>query len=335
MLPLLELKNISKDYGCSERLTGKEDSDFHVLRNVNFAINPGESIGLIGESGCGKTTLAKIAAGLVNPTQGQVLYSGKNIKSFNFEDMQRVRKDVQIIFQSSQSIFNPYHTIGKSLRQALENFEKLSKNEMEKRITAILDKVGLDSSFALRYPEKLSGGQRQRANIARALIVQPRLIICDEPVASLDFSIRKKTLDMLKGLIQEMSLTCLFISHDISTVYYTCQKVAVMYQGVMLEWFPLTPDRHLGPVHPYSRSLLDCVPVSHPARRIKGREKRLAEPEQKVLFRKGCVFYERCPHSQPGCGKQAPALQPLAEGHFVACHRYHLQENISVQQVVL
>ncbi len=323
MLPLIELKNISKDYGSLERFKGGADSSFPVLKNVSLTIRQGESIGLIGESGCGKTTLAKIAAGLLEPTQGEVLYGGKNIQSFSFAAMQKVRKDVQIIFQSSQSIFNPYHTIGKSLRHALENFEKLSKSEMESRVTSILERVGLDASFAFRYPEKLSGGQRQRANIARALIVQPRLIICDEPVASLDFSIRKKTLDMLNGLVQELSLTCLFISHDISTVYYTCQKVAVMYQGVLVEWFPLIPGKPSEPVHPYSRLLLESVPICHPNRRAT-REKKRQDASKTLFDEAGCVFYASCPDGKPCCAKQAPKLEPLEEGHFVACHQSHL-----------
>jgi len=324
MIPLLKLKNVSKNYASLKSFRHYTDSSQDVLKNINFSIHSGESIGLIGESGCGKTTLAKIAAGLEKPTAGQVLYSGTDIQKFNFTTMQRVRKDVQIIFQSSKSIFNPYHTIGKSLRHALENFEDLSEHEMKNKIAAMLERVGLDASFADRYPEKLSGGQRQRANIARALIVSPKLIICDEPVASLDFSIRKKTLDMLNELIREMSLTCLFISHDISTVRYTCKKIAVMYRGVIVELFSLEEGNSLKPEHPYSRMLLNSVPICHPRQRT---ERRPIPPScfGKEEFKgNGCVFYDLCDCKQPRCADTTPELNELGKAHYLACHRYSL-----------
>ncbi|WP_347490640.1 ABC transporter ATP-binding protein [Desulfoscipio sp. XC116] len=318
MVPLLELRGISKNYASHGVFRGGTDSQ-DVLRNVSFQINEGESLGLIGESGCGKTTLAKIAAGLEAPTKGQVLYSGEDIREFDFATMQKARKNVQIIFQNSKSIFNPYYTIGNSIKHALENFERLTGNEIKMRVNYMLERVGLDSSFADRYPEKLSGGQRQRANIARALIARPKLIICDEPVASLDFSIRKKTLDMLNDMIRDMSLTCIFISHDISTVRYSCKKVGVMYRGTLVEIFPLESGLTPRPKHPYSQMLMDSVPILHPSQRSVRKHIKTEELNQAKRYENGCVFYSLCGSRRQICSDVIPDLKDMGNGHYVAC----------------
>lgn len=321
MNPLLELKEISKNYDLP-RSFGRNNAHLHeVLKKINLQMYLGDNIGLIGESGCGKTTLAKIAAGLEKPTHGQVLYNGKDIRQFNFTAMQKSRKDVQIVFQNSKSIFNPYHTIGKSLKHVLENFERLPKEEIKSRIGTMLEKVGLDESFADCYPEKLSGGQRQRANIARALIAEPKLIICDEPVASLDFSIRKKTLDMLNELINTMSLTSVFISHDISTVRYTCKKVAVMYRGSIVEIYPVEPGST--PQHPYSRMLMDSVPVSHPRQRIKQPHGKRSNIVNMNEDGNGCDFYNLCSCRNTDCLDARPDLKNMGGGHYLACYSCH------------
>lgn len=186
----------------------------------------------------------------------------------------------------------------------------------------MLERVGLEASFADRYPEKLSGGQRQRANIARSLIVQPKLIICDEPVASLDFSIRKKTLDMLNDLIREMALTCIFISHDISTVRYTCKKVAVMFRGTLVEMFPLEANLMPQPGHPYCRMLMDSVPISHPNQRNTRRHFKIDLLDQTNNYDSGCVFYSRCQYKRPDCTIAVPDLRDMGNDHYVACCNY-------------
>jgi peptide/nickel transport system ATP-binding protein len=264
---VLELQNLSKAYENKSLFLRSVTRRVEAVNQVSLRIHKRQCIGIIGESGCGKTTLAKMAVGLETPDAGKVLYRGEDINRLSFREMQRVRRHVQIIFQNSRSAFNPYFTIGKSLRQVLENFEILSRAECGKRIAGMLEQVGLDPSFADRYPEKLSGGERQRANIARGLIVRPELIICDEPVAGLDFSLRKNTLNLLKRLIADFGLACVFISHDISTVCYTCGEVAVMHQGSLVEEIKLTPEGAIHARHPYTKRLLASAPAAHPSLR--------------------------------------------------------------------
>ena len=270
METILEIQGVSKSYENKSLFLHSVNQRVEAVKQVELSIQKKQCIGLIGESGCGKTTLAKIAVGIDKPDSGRVLYRGTDIHKLRFQEMQQVRKHVQIIFQNSRSAFNPSYTIGKSLQQVLNNFETLTKSESRKRVVTMLEQVGLDASFAERYPEKLSGGQRQRANIARGLIVKPELIICDEPVASLDFSIRRAMLDLLKNLISQMGLACIFITHDISTVRYTCNEVAVMHQGAIVEQIALSSDRQIHATHPYTRKLLDCVPASSPSERRRG-----------------------------------------------------------------
>ena len=297
-----------------------------AVNHVSFRLYQGETLGLVGESGCGKTTLARTVLRLIEPTQGSIQFDGVDLMAQKKKQLRVMRKDMQIVFQDPYSALHPRMTV----RQIIEEPMRIrgmytGPGERKERVSALLKMVGLNDSHMNRYPHEFSGGQRQRIVIARALATQPKLIICDEPVSALDVSVRAQILNLLRDLQEELGLTYLFISHDLSVVEHLCDRVAIMYLGQMVE-LGSNEDIFNHPLHPYTKALLSAAPqVGEFGRRdrilLEGDIPSPADPPS------GCRFRTRCPHATQACA-QAPERVEAEPGHFVACHRFReLEEN--------
>ena len=315
---ILEVKNLHKQF-TSKGITVKAVSD------VSFEVKQGETIGIVGESGCGKTTLGRCIVRAYQPTSGGVTYIDKDGNEIDFlkidkKTMKQYRKEIQMIFQDPYSSLDPRMTVLDIIKEPLQaNFPKMPKEEMERRVMDIAAKVGLNTTYLKRYPHAFSGGQRQRIGIARALILNPRVIVCDEAVSALDVSIQAQVINLLHDLQKEFNLTYLFISHDLSVVEYISDKVGVMYLGKMVE-FAETKELFSHPMHPYTESLLSAVPVADPTQQmdripLEGEIPNPANPPS------GCFFHTRCRYCTEKCAQVAPEYVEMEPGHFVACHR--------------
>ncbi len=296
-----------------------------AVTDVSFTVREGETIGIVGESGCGKTTLGRCIVRAYEPSEGQVLYTTAEGETIDFlkidkKVMKRYRKDIQMIFQDPYSSLDPRMTVYDIIKEPLQaNFPKMPKREMEARVMDIAARVGLNTSYLKRYPHAFSGGQRQRIGIARALVLSPRVIVCDEAVSALDVSIQAQVINLLHDLQQELGLTYLFISHDLSVVEYISDKVGVMYLGRLVEYAP-TRELFSHPMHPYTESLLSAVPVADPTVKqeripLTGEIPNPANPPS------GCHFHTRCRYCTGCCREQTPPYVEVAPDHFVACHR--------------
>ena len=314
---ILDVKNIHMNFN-SKGICVRAVSD------VSFTVNEGETIGIVGESGCGKTTLGRCIVRAYEPTSGQVLYTTEDGETIDFlqidkATMKKYRKEIQMIFQDPYSSLDPRMTVLDIIKEPLQaNFPKMPKAEMEQRVMDIAAKVGLNTSYLKRYPHAFSGGQRQRIGIARALVLNPRVIVCDEAVSALDVSIQAQVINLLHDLQKEFNLTYLFISHDLSVVEYISDKVGVMYLGKLVEYAP-TERLFENPMHPYTESLLSAVPVADPTIQneripLQGEIPNPANPPS------GCYFHTRCRYCTEKCKECAPEYQELEPGHFVACH---------------
>lgn len=315
---ILEIKNLYKEF-TSKKISVKAVTD------ISFNINKGETIGIVGESGCGKTTLGRCIVRGIPATSGKVLYTAEDGVTYDFlsidkKKLKELRKDIQMIFQDPFSSLDPRMTVLDIITEPLKaNFPKMAKSEMELRAAEIAEKVGLNPSYLKRYPHAFSGGQRQRIGIARALIIHPRVIVCDEPVSALDVSIQAQVINLLKDLQKEMGLTYIFISHDLSVVEHISDKVGVMYLGKMVE-FAETVSLFSKPLHPYTEALLSSVPVADPTVKmnriaLKGEIPNPANPPS------GCYFHERCSYCIDKCTKVSPEYREIEKDRFVACHR--------------
>lgn len=296
-----------------------------AVTDVSFPVAEGETIGIVGESGCGKTTLGRCVVRAYDATAGSVTYVASDGKKLDFlsidkETMKKYRKEIQMIFQDPYSSLDPRMTVLDIIKEPLlANFPKMPKAEMEQKVKAIAEKVGLDTTYLKRYPHAFSGGQRQRIGIARALVLRPRVIVCDEAVSALDVSIQAQIINLLHDLQQELGLTYLFISHDLSVVEYISDKVGVMYLGKMVE-FAETKALFSHPLHPYTESLLSAVPVADPTVRneripLGGEIPNPANPPS------GCYFHTRCRFCCDKCKQEVPVYREMEPGHYVACHR--------------
>ncbi|MGN1018770.1 MAG: ABC transporter ATP-binding protein [Aristaeellaceae bacterium] len=296
-----------------------------AVTDVSFPVDEGETIGIVGESGCGKTTLGRCIVRAYEPSEGKVIYTAGDGETFDFlqidrQTMRRYRKEIQMIFQDPYSSLDPRMTVLDIIKEPiLANYPKMPKAEVERRVMDIAAKVGLNTSYLKRYPHAFSGGQRQRIGIARALVLNPRVIVCDEAVSALDVSIQAQVINLLHDLQQEFGLTYLFISHDLSVVEYISDKVGVMYLGRMVEFAP-TRALFSHPMHPYTESLLSAVPVADPtvvSERIplEGEIPNPANPPS------GCYFHTRCRYCTDRCKEASPDYLELEPGHYVACHR--------------
>ena len=313
---ILRVKNISK------RFTSKGVC-VRAVTNVSFDVREGETIGIVGESGCGKTTLGRCIVRAIEASEGEVIYTAKNGETNDFlkldkKQMKDVRKEIQMIFQDPYSSLDPRMTVIDIIGEPLEaNYPKMKKSEREQMVIDIAKKVGLNTTYLKRYPHAFSGGQRQRIGIARALILQPRVIVCDEAVSALDVSIQAQIINLLKDLQKEMNLTYIFISHDLSVVEHISDKVGVMYLGKLVE-FGETEKLFSSPHHPYTEALLSAVPVADPDIQSE-RIPLMGEIPNPANPPSGCYFHERCKYCQHKCAEEVPELREV-DGRLVACH---------------
>lgn len=303
--PLLEIRGLQKYY-TAKKVKNSKNQVVKAVDRVDLTVEAGEILGLVGESGCGKSTLGKTILKLHSVTGGQILFHGEDITGCSEHQMRPLREKIQVIFQDPYASLNPKKRVIQSVMAPLNAARKYTKEEKIQKVKNILKEVGLDEKYLDKYPHEMSGGQRQRVVIARALINNPELIICDEPVSALDVSVRSQVLNLLKDLKQERNLTYLFISHDLSVVEYLCDKVAVMYLGRIME---LAPKKYLfkDPLHPYTKALLSAIPV--PDIHVKKEEIILeGEVPSPLDPPAGCLFHTRCPDAWEQCRTQAPKL---------------------------
>lgn len=312
-VPLLQINNLYKHFTVGQETLKAVDG-------LHFSIFKGETVGLVGESGCGKSTAGRTIIRLYEPTEGEVLFQGKNIYTLSDVEMTKVRREIQLIFQDPYASLNPRMTIEEVIAEPLHIHRMYTKNEKKKRVEELLELVGLRAEHKNRLPHEFSGGQRQRIGIARALALNPKFIVCDEPISALDVSIQAQVVNLLKELQQEMGLTYLFIAHDLSMVKYISDRILVMYLGKMVELADSETLCHQ-PLHPYTQALISAVPIPDPS--VK-RERIILKGDvpSPINPPSGCVFRTRCPQAMEVCSAVVPEWIEEKPGHFVACHLY-------------
>jgi len=318
--PLLEVKDLKVHFPIRGGLFGAPLGYVRAVDGISFAINEGETFGLVGESGCGKTTAGNAILRMVQPSSGKVFFAGEDMTEAKRKALFNIRRNMQIIFQDPASSLNPKISIGKSVGEPLFVHEGLRGQELRERVGILLETVGLGRQQALRFPHQFSGGQRQRVVIARALALRPKLVVCDEPVSALDVSVQSQVLNLLNALQRDLGLAYLFISHDLSVVRHISDRVAVMYLGKIVELAP-TLELFEHPAHPYTQVLIAAIPLPDPVAQrrrqpviVKGEIPSPANPP------KGCAFHTRCPLAENICRAQRPPLIERSAGHWAACH---------------
>lgn len=316
--PLLEVKGLSKYYTAQSNKILNKRKDIKVVEHIDLSIYPGEVFGLVGESGCGKSTFAKMLVDVIQPTMGQISYKGKPYSAMSRQQKKEYHRQIQIIFQDPYSSLNPKKKVGWILEEPLQIHTELASKDRKLKVEEILEVVGLDASFRGKYPNELSGGQRQRVSIAAALMLNPELIIADESVSALDVSIQSQILNLMKKLQEEKNLTYLFISHDLNVVQYMSDRIGVMYFGKLVE-VGSVEDIYHSPKHPYTKALLSSIPsVSKEEKRerilLTGDVPDLSAPPG------GCPFHTRCREMKESCKDSCPELVEMENGHFVSCH---------------
>jgi oligopeptide/dipeptide ABC transporter ATP-binding protein len=318
--PLLEVKGLKKYFPIKTGLFNKTTGNVQAVNGVDFQVFPGDTLGIVGESGCGKSTTGRSILRLLEPTAGEVWFDGKDLAKLNNEEMRQMRRDIQIIFQDPYASLNPRKTIKQILLEPLEVHGIGTKKERLQTVEEIIEVVGLSNGHLSRYPHNFSGGQRQRIGIARALVLKPKLIIADEPVSALDVSIQSQILNLLKKLKREFNLTLMFISHDLSVVKHICDRIAVMYLGNVVE---IADKKKLfeNPSHPYTQALLSALPIADPEKKreriiLKGDIPSPSNPPE------GCPFHPRCIHAMEDCSRKKTSLKDIGEGHLVSCHLF-------------
>jgi oligopeptide transport system ATP-binding protein len=320
MSALLEVKNLKVYFPVKHGLFSRVKAHVKAVDDVSFSIAPGETLGLVGESGCGKTTLGRAIVKLVEPTAGSIVFEGADIAHLSGSELRRRRRGFQMIFQDPYGSLNPRMTVSQIIGEALDIHHLVdSTSAKQKRIAELLQAVGLDNSQAQRYPHEFSGGQRQRIGIARALAVEPKLIVCDEPVSALDVSVQAQIINLLQDLQQQRGIAYLFIAHDLAVVEHISRRVMVMYLGKIVE-IAEARDIIKSPKHPYTQALISAVPEVDPATK----RKRIMLPgdvPSPMNPPSGCPFHPRCPVAElPRCQNEAPQLRELGKGHCVSCH---------------
>ena len=316
--PILEVTDLTRHFRLKRRGLFGTHETVKAVDGVSFCLGQGQTLGLVGESGCGKSTTGRLVLGILPPTAGTVHFEGEDMAGLEDDDWRAVRLDLQMIFQDPLSALDPRMTIGAQVREPLDIHDVGSIEERERRVRDMLDAVVLPGGLAHRYPHELSGGQQQRVVIARALIMEPRLIVCDEPVSALDVSVQAQVVNLLRDLQQRFNVAYLFISHDLSVVRHISQRIAVMYLGLIVEE-GARDDLFDHPRHPYTRALLSAIPVPDP--KVK-RERIILEgdPPSAIDPPPGCRFHTRCPFAEPLCSERTPELESVGSDHRVSCH---------------
>ncbi len=318
--PLLKVKDLVKHFPIKGGLLGREVDRVHAVDGVSFDLQAGETLGLVGESGCGKSTTGRCILRLIEPTSGEVWFKGKSVTAASKSELRALARDMQIIFQDPYASLDPRMTVSAIVGEAL-TIHKLTKTprEYDDRIVQLLETVGLSADHMRRFPHEFSGGQRQRIGIARALAVNPKLIVCDEAVSALDVSIQAQVINLLEDLREQFQLTYVFIAHDLSVVEHISHRVAVMYLGCIVEIAP-AKLLYTNPLHPYTEALLSAVPIPDPTVKRK-RIPLQGDVPSPIHPPSGCHFHTRCPIAQKGlCDREKPQLKQSAQGHWVSCH---------------
>jgi len=317
--PLLSVRNLHKEFPIRKGVFARQVGAVKAVNDVSFDVARGETLGVVGESGCGKTTTGRTILRLIEPTSGEVRFEGRDVRSMGTSELRALRRELQIIFQDPVSSLNPRMTVGAIIREGLTIHKLAEGAAADARVRRLLEEVGLRPEYSNRYPHEFSGGQRQRIGIARALSVEPKFIVCDEPVSALDVSVQAQVINLLGDLQREHNLTYMFIAHDLSVVEHIADRVAVMYLGKVVE-LATSDDLYREPLMPYTQALLSAVPVADPKARkeriiLQGDVPSPANPPS------GCVFHPRCHHpaKDAACAKIVPPLEEKAPGHFAAC----------------
>jgi oligopeptide transport system ATP-binding protein len=317
---LVRVRELRKHFPITGGFLGRKTSLVKAVDGVTFEIRRGETLGLVGESGCGKSTTGRAILQLHKPTSGQVFFEGQDLTRLSGEELRRLRPRMQMIFQDPYAALNPRHTVGKIVGEPLVIHKMMGGHELQDRVAELLRLVGLDPAYVRRFPHEFSGGQRQRIGIARALSVNPSFVVCDEPISALDVSIQAQVVNLMQELQEQLGLTYLFIAHDLSMVKHISRRIAVMYLGKIME---LAERNELfdDPLHPYTQSLSSAVPI--PVPRLERQRQRFilsGDPPSPANPPSGCVFHTRCPLTIDECSRSEPLYREIRPGHYVACH---------------
>jgi oligopeptide/dipeptide ABC transporter ATP-binding protein len=318
--PLLEARNLVKHFPLSSNSLAGSKVTVKAVNNVSFSIFPGETLGMVGESGCGKSTTGRLLIRLIEPTSGSILYRGRDITPDGGEKLRALRKNMQIIFQDPYSSLDPRMSCESIIAEPLKIHTGLNLRQRKEKVRELLSQVGLPAQYAARYPHELSGGQRQRVGIARALSIEPEFLVCDEPVSALDVSVQSQTLNLLRELQNKYQLTSLFIAHGLNVVKYISNRICVMYLGTIAELAP-SEELHRNAMHPYTRALISAIPDTN----IDAGKKRIileGDVPSPTRIPGGCPFHTRCPSRLSRCQEEQPAIAERAPNHYVACHLY-------------
>src|SRR5665213_1750590 len=318
-MPLLDVTHLSKSFPARQRFLRRDAADIRAVNDVSLAIVRGGTLGVVGESGCGKTTMGRSILRLIEPTSGSVVFDGIDVATLHGSALRKMRRRMQVVFQDPFSSLNPRMTVGAAVREGILIHHLAEGREADKRVKVLFEEVGLNPAYASRYPHEFSGGQRQRIGVARALSVEPEMIVCDEPVSALDVSVQAQVINLLQDLQRDRGLTYLFIAHDLSVVQHIADRVAVMYLGRIVE-IASSKDLYSDPIMPYTQALLSAVPRPEPGRQT-ARIVLQGEPPSPANPPPGCVFYPRChhPRKDEACTQIIPPLEEKTPGHFAAC----------------
>ncbi|HIV35060.1 MAG TPA: ATP-binding cassette domain-containing protein [Candidatus Blautia intestinigallinarum] len=315
---VLEVEGLSKEFDVKRKRFFDKQEKLRAVQDVSLTVLEGETLGIVGESGCGKSTLGRLIMRLIEPTAGKICLDGEDLTSMSQKELRLRRKDFQMIFQDPYAAFNPRMTVQKILEEPLQTYQ-IPRDTWQQKISEILEVTGISPDFLRRYPHEFSGGQRQRISIARAILLNPKLIVADEPVSALDVSIQAQILNLMKELQKTYRMSMIFISHNLASVQYVSDRVAVMYLGRIVE-VASSSQLYESPMHPYTQALIAAIPVPVPGRERKDRLS--GEVPSPIHLPKGCAFHLRCPYATKLCEEGIPPLLEREPGHFVACRKY-------------